>query len=108
MKLLSAVDIGKEFGSPFGVAGGKTPSDLISFVITLSLVVAGLIVLVMFIMAGISLIASAGQSNPENAEKAKKTATSAAIGFVIVFCAYWIIKLLEVIIGIPFITSPTF
>ena len=52
------------------------------------------------------MIASAGSSNPEGAEKAKKAATSALVGFVVIFVAYWIIRVIEEITGIKFVTQP--
>ena len=48
---------------------------------------------------------SAGNSNPEGAEKGKKVITAAVIGFVIVFSAYWIIKITEKLTGIPILNS---
>ncbi len=46
------------------------------------------------------MISSAGQSDPQKAEQAKKTITSALIGFVIVFTSYWIVKLIGSLLGI--------
>ncbi len=47
------------------------------------------------------MIGSAGQNDPQKAEQAKKTITSAVIGFVIVFTSYWIVKLISSLLGIP-------
>ncbi|KKS96232.1 MAG: hypothetical protein UV71_C0001G0106 [Microgenomates group bacterium GW2011_GWC1_43_13] len=63
-------------------------------------VISGLILLFFFIMGGIGMISSAGESNPQKAEAAKKTITSAVIGFVIVFTSYWIVKLIGELLGI--------
>ena len=54
------------------------------------------------------MIAGAGQDNPERAAKGKQAATSALIGFIIIFAAYWIIRLIEIITGVAFITAPGF
>ncbi|MEK7184546.1 MAG: hypothetical protein AAB683_00215 [Patescibacteria group bacterium] len=94
MKL--AVDIGNEFNSPFST--GKTIGDLVSMGIGIAFVVAGIVLLVSFIIAGIGLISGAGESNPEKMEKGKQALTSTVIGFVVVFTAYWIVKLIEQII----------
>jgi hypothetical protein len=99
-----AVDIGKEFGSPLGQ--GKTLGDLVSIVVSASFVIAGVILLFFLVAGGISIIAGAGNDNPEQLEKGKKAATSAVIGFIIVFVAYWIIRIIEAMTGVPFITAP--
>lgn len=98
MKYLSLVQIGTEFGSPF-TEGGKTVGDLVSTGIGIAFVVAGIVLLVTFIIAGISLISGAGQNNPEKMEKGKQALTSTVIGFVVVFTAYWIVKLIDQITG---------
>lgn len=105
MQNLLAVDIGKTFNSPFS-SGGKTIGDLLSIIIRGSFVVAGIIILILLIIAGFSMIASAGSNNPEGAEKAKKALSSAAIGFVLIFGAYLIIRVIELVIGSNFITQP--
>jgi hypothetical protein len=100
-----AIDIGAVYDSPFR-EGGKTIGNLISLILTASLSIAGFIVLVLIIFAGISLIASAGSNNPEQAERGKKAATAAIIGFIIIMSAYWIIRVIEIISGVNFITGP--
>lgn len=100
-----AVDIGSNFNSPFGKTSGI--GDLVSTVLNAALVVSGVIVLFMFVYAGIQMIAGAGSGKPENAEKAKQAATYAAVGFAIIFIAYWLIRLIEIITGNNFITQPS-
>ena len=96
-----AVNIGAEFGGYSGNVG-----SLISLILTGSLTIAGIMVLFMIVYAGIKMIGSAGQNKPEDAAKAREAATYAAIGFAIIFSAYWIIRLIEVITGSSFITAP--
>jgi uncharacterized membrane protein len=98
MKYLSEVSIGTTFGSPFG--SGKTIGDLVSIGLGIAFVVAGIVLLVSFIVAGISLISGAGQNNPEKLEKGKQALTSTVIGFVVVFTAYWIVKLIQQVTGV--------
>lgn len=98
-----AVDIGTTFDSPFGQ--GKGLGDLVSVVLSNVLVIAGIVLLFFFIFGGISMIAGAGQDNPEKAAKGKQAATAALIGFIIIFAAYWIIKIVETITGLK-ILSP--
>lgn len=72
---------------------------LTSVVISNALVIAGVIVLFLFIAGGIGMIAGAGSNNPEQAEKSKKTITAAVIGFVVIFAAYWIVQIIGKITG---------
>ena len=75
-------------------------SKIISLFLNAAFVLSGLILLFFFILGGIGMISSAGQSDPQKAEQAKKTITSAIIGFVIVFTSYWIVKLVGSLLGI--------
>lgn len=101
MNYLTAVDIGNSF---FGGGGGiRTPQSIGGFVtlfLNASFVVAGVILLFFFVMGGIGMIAGAGSSNPQQLEKGKQAATSAFIGFIVVFASYWIVKLIEQLTGI--------
>lgn len=93
-----AVDIGSKFGSPFGQSKGI--GDLVSAIVSNTLVVAGIILVFFFVIGGISMIAGAGQDNPEKAAKGKQAATSALLGFIIIFAAYWIIRIIESVTGL--------
>lgn len=75
--------------------------SLVSLLVGVAFVLSGIIVLFFFIMAGVGMIAGAGQDDPQKAEAAKKTMTSAVIGFVVVFTSYWIVKLIGQLIGMP-------
>ena len=96
-----AVDIGKSF---FGGSGGiKDPGSISGFVtlfLNASFVIAGVILLFYFVMGGIGMISSAGKDNPQELQKGKQAATSALIGFIVVFASYWIVKLIESLTGI--------
>lgn len=107
---LAQVDIGGEFGS-LGVTAttpGKGLGDLVSLFLKASFAIAGLLVLFFIVFAGFQMIVGAGQNNPEAAKKGKEAATAAVVGFVIIFVAYWIIRIIELITGQPFITQPGF
>jgi hypothetical protein len=101
----TSVPIGKEFGSPFGQSVGV--GSLVSTVISVSLFLAGTIMLFLLVLGGIGVIAGAGGDNPERAAKGKQAVTSAIIGFIIIIVAYWIIQIIENITGIT-ILSVTF
>ncbi len=99
-----AVDIGTSFGSPLGQT--KTLGDLVSIVISAAFAIASILVVLLVIMGGIGIIAGAGSENPEQVAKGRQAITWAVIGFVIVFVAYWIIRVIELITGVNFITVP--
>jgi len=73
---------------------GKIISALLPYIFAL----AGLILFIFLIMGGFELLTSGG--NPESTKKAQGRITSALIGFLIIFLAYWITQILEVIFGI--------
>ena len=96
-----ALTIGDQFfGTGHKLSELSGVGQLVSLILNLAFVAAGLFLLIFFIIAGISLISGAGQSNPEKLEKGKQAATSALIGFVVVFVAYWLVKLIEQITGL--------
>ncbi|GMR03393.1 MAG: hypothetical protein BMS9Abin21_232 [Thermodesulfovibrionia bacterium] len=99
------VDIGEEFGSPIGRT--INIGDLVSNFLQAAIVVAGLIMIFLFVFGGISMIAGAGQNNPESVAKGKKALTAALIGFIIIFTSIWIVRIIEIITGDTFLTNPS-
>lgn len=106
MNKLSAVNIGSKFiGNSSNNLSDPTGVNLyVSNIITASISIAGIILLFLLIGGGIGMIAGAGKSDPQTVEKGKKAATSALIGFIVVFCSYWIVKLVETITGLSLIS----
>jgi hypothetical protein len=101
MANLAQVNIGENFigsGHPFTQLTGV--GNLISIILKAAISLAGILLLILLIVGGIGMIAGAGANNPEQAAKGRQAATAAAIGFVIVFSAYWIVKLIETITGL--------
>lgn len=95
------MDIGSIFKTPF-----KDPESIAPVVTTflnIAFVIAGVILLFFFIFGGIGIISSAGSDNAQKLEQSKKTITSALIGFIVVFAAYWIVKLIGLITGVTII-----
>ena len=93
--------ISKAAGFQEGIGG--IINTLVNNIFTL----AGIILFVLLIVGGLGFIMGAGSDNPEQAKKSKQTITTALIGFIIIFCSYWIIKIIEVITGLN-ILAPTF
>jgi len=81
-------------------------SVLISMILKNSLVLASIILLCLLIFGGITFIMNAGKGDPKKAQQGKSAITNALIGFAIVFLAFSIIRVIEVITGLK-ILNPT-
>lgn len=101
-KLLSTIDIGTSFtyGGNSLLTDPRSIGKITSSFLATSISVAGILLLFLLIGGGIAIIAGAGNSDPKAVEGGKKAATSALIGFVVVFSAYWIVRLVEVVTGV--------
>ena len=106
MKNFFAFNIGEQFWVKpnQGIAQAEGFNQGIGWIISNLLkniyVVAGILLLVLLIIGGFSFIMGAGEDNPEKAKKGKQAITAALIGFAIIFCSYWIIKIIEIMTGI--------
>lgn len=97
-------DIGSDFlGTSSKLSDHANISSFVTAIIAGSLSIAGVILLFLLIGGGIGMIAGAGNSDPKTVEQGKKAVTSALIGFIVVFSAYWIVKLIELITGLVLI-----
>ena len=72
--------------------------NLISTILPNVFVIAGVIIFFFIILGGFTMITSAG--NPEKQKEGSAMITGAVMGFVIIFGAYWIVQLLEWILGV--------
>ncbi|OGL52307.1 hypothetical protein A3K55_01525 [Candidatus Shapirobacteria bacterium RBG_13_44_7] len=80
-------------------------ATLVSLFLRGALTLSGLILLVLIIVGGLGFIANAG-GDPKKLAQSQAVVTNAVIGFLIVFLAYFIIQLIEVITGLN-ILNPT-
>lgn len=106
MDKLALVNIGQTFGSPFGQTKGI--GDFITTLMAGGLVLAGLILLFLLVGGGFMMISSAGGNDPKGAAQGKQAITYALVGFLVVFCAYWIIAIIQRLVGVEFFTAPGF
>lgn len=108
-KLLIAFDIGTEFkvNNENGIRTIGTVGNIITGLLKNIYVLAGIILFILLIVGGLSFIMGAGEENPEKAKKGKQAITAALIGFVIIFCSFWIIRIIETITGMN-ILNPGF
>ncbi len=104
MKYLTAVDIGNFFGSPLGDTKGV--SNVVSVILNSGIAIGGIIVLFLFLFGGLKIITSAGSGDSKSTAEGKQAVTYALIGFIIIFGTYWMIRVIELIIGVNFVTEP--
>ena len=110
--LLAQVNIGEELKIVGNTGIDKaaqfsSPGSLISLILKNIYMVAGVLLLFLLIFGGLSIIMSAGASDPKKAAQGKKTVSAAVIGFLIIFASYWIIQIIEYITGLN-ILNPIF
>ncbi len=99
--MLAQVDIGNTYlGSGSQLTNLSNVGSFVSRIVQGSIAVAGIILVFLFVFGGISIIASAGSDNPQGVEKGKQAITTALLGFLLIFGAYWIVKLIEIIAGV--------
>jgi hypothetical protein len=75
-----------------------TIGEIISSLLRYIFALAGLVLFLFLIMGGFGLLTSGG--DPKKVEAAKGHITSAVTGFLIIFVAYWLIQILEIVFGV--------
>lgn len=99
MLAVETINLTPKAGSQFEkLSTSVTVQGTISFFVTASLVVAGIVFFFMLVWGGIEWIVSGGDK--AGAENARKRITNALIGLAIVFSAWAIIKLIQAVFGI--------
>lgn len=88
-----------DYNKAIGLGKGTNKLDSLGSIINAFLpalmTIAGLILFSMLVMGGFTMLA--GAADKESQEKGKKMITSALAGFFIIFLAYWIAQILQVI-----------
>jgi len=106
MKAALAVNLGK---TPWGgrTLGNTFPrlSTFISVILNNSLTIAGILLLALLIFGGLTFIMGSGGNDPKKAQQGQKTITNAVLGFLIIFLAYFIIQIIEVLTGLEILKS---
>lgn len=109
MKLLAqatpVIDFNNLRGSAFPTPGeinlmnsDLTLGEIITQALTYVYLFAGLILLFFLIKGGFQMML--GAADPKAKESASKTVTNALIGFFILFVSYWLVQIIEVVLGI--------
>ena len=78
--------------------GNFTLASIVNKLLPIIFSVAGIILFFYLIAGGFDLLLSTG--DPKKAEGAKGKITNAVVGFIIIFIAWWLTKLLSTIFGL--------
>lgn len=72
---------------------------LISLLLKNALTLSGLILLVLILVGGFMYVANAG-GDPKKLAQSQSIITNSLIGFAVVFCAFFIIQIIDVLTGL--------
>lgn len=92
------VNIADQFGP---AQSFPTVGNLVNVVVRNILTIAGIIALVAIVIAGFNIIVGAGKMEGERAAKGGAAFTAAVVGIIIIFGAYFIVQIIETILGYP-------
>ena len=84
--------------SPIYSGDSTLLSTLIGNLLPLSLVFAGLLLLLMLIRGGFTMLSN--PTNPDAQGAGKARITWALVGFFVLFCSYWLAQILEIVFNI--------
>lgn len=76
------------------------PADLVNIIVRNSFIVAGIIIFFLMIYSGYQFLGK----DAKGLDEAKSIMTAALAGLVVMFIAYWIVRILEVVLGMQFLT----
>ncbi len=76
-----------------------SPAGIISRVLLFAFPIAGLILFVMLVWSGFQIIMGGAQGS-KSIEAGRQRATTAIIGFILLFVAYWVMQIIEIIFSI--------
>ncbi len=85
-------------GGEISLRGDLTLGEIISKATNYVFILAGILLLFLLISGGFQMMV--GASNPKTQENASKTVTNAILGFLILFISYWVVQIVETVLGI--------
>ncbi len=74
----------------------KTPASMVNLLVSNIFVVAGGFIFILVIIAGFKFLSSEAKGMDE----AKTLLTNAGVGFAILFGAYWIVQIVQILTGV--------
>ena len=86
-----------------GLSAGldTTPAGIVSAVLPVLFSAAGIILFLMLVWGGFEMMINATDSKAQ--EAGKQRITAAIIGFILLFCSFWIAQILQIIFGITIV-----
>ncbi|HYD34909.1 MAG TPA: hypothetical protein VD999_02480 [Vitreimonas sp.] len=76
----------------------STPGGFISRFLLFAFPIAGLILFVMIVWGGFEMLS--GAASKKSIDSGRQRITAAILGFMMLFCAYWIMQIVEIILGV--------
>jgi hypothetical protein len=107
MKPVFAFDIGQAIKIDGGSLAQTYPNTgtLITMIVKNGAIVAGIILLTLLIVGGLMFIIGAGSDDLKKVQNAQNIIVSALIGFAVIFLAFIIIQIIQVITGLNILNS---
>jgi hypothetical protein len=91
--------------TPFSPATNfPTFGSLVSVVVSNAIMAAGVIAFIFIILGGFGIIKGAG-GDPKKLQDAKKKLTMAVVGLLIVVFSLWIVRAMEILLGIKLLSA---
>ncbi len=87
--------------NPIFTSNTSTLGDVVTLFLPVALAAAGLILAVMLVMGGINLMTAGG--DPAKSKQGYGMIMWSVVGFLIIFAAYFVAQIVEVIFGIKFL-----
>jgi hypothetical protein len=78
-----------------------TPGGIISRILDFAFPIAGLILFVMIVWGGFEMLM--GAADKKSVDAGRQRITAAIIGFFLLFVSFWIIRVVETVLGIKII-----
>lgn len=96
-------DFNAEIGLGTGTGGDLSSiNSIISALLPITMILAGTILLFMLISGGFTMMTAV--TDPKAADAGKTRITAALTGFFLLFAAYWIIQILEIVLGVSILS----
>jgi hypothetical protein len=73
----------------------SSPADLVNPIVYNLFIISGVILFILVIYAGFLFI----QGTTKGKDQAATVISTAVVGFIVMFAAYWIIQIIEIVIG---------
>lgn len=107
MKSVLAIDIGQAIKFDGGSLSQTYPNTgtLVNLIVRNGAVIAGIILLALLIVGGLMFIIGAGSDDLKKVQTAQNIIVSSLIGFAVIFLAFIIIQLIQVITGLNILNS---